>query len=73
MERGLGNNEEVTDEPIWVVIHKCVEATLGISLYTYLYLKLAKMSYLLYFIYFSSTKLENKREEEFLPEGGGGR
>jgi hypothetical protein len=30
------------DEPMWVVIHKCMEATLRISLYSYLYLKLAK-------------------------------
>jgi hypothetical protein len=27
------------DEPMWVVIHKCMEAMLGISLYSYLYLK----------------------------------
>jgi hypothetical protein len=31
------------DEPIGVVIHKCMETTQGISLYSYLYLKLAKM------------------------------
>jgi hypothetical protein len=31
------------DEPIWIVIHKCMEATLGICLYSCLYLKLAKM------------------------------
>jgi hypothetical protein len=30
------------DEPVWVVIHMCMEATLAISLYSYLYLKLAK-------------------------------
>jgi hypothetical protein len=36
------------DEPMWVSIHKCVEATLGIFLYSYLYLKLAKtLSFLL--------------------------
>jgi hypothetical protein len=29
-------------EPVWVVIHMCVEAMLGISLYSSLYLKLAK-------------------------------
>jgi hypothetical protein len=29
------------DEPIQVVIHMCMEATLEISLYSYLYLKLA--------------------------------
>jgi hypothetical protein len=30
------------DEPMWVVIHKCMETTQRISLYSYLYLKLAK-------------------------------
>jgi hypothetical protein len=30
------------DEPIWVVIYICMEAMLGISLYSYSYLKLAK-------------------------------
>jgi hypothetical protein len=43
------------DEPMWVVIHKYMEATLGISLYSYLYLKLAKTLclsyYLLYFLF----------------------
>jgi hypothetical protein len=31
------------DEPMWVVIYMCMEAMLGISLYSYLYLKLSKM------------------------------
>jgi hypothetical protein len=31
------------DESIRVVIHMCMEAMLGISLYSYLYLKVAKM------------------------------
>jgi hypothetical protein len=43
------------DEPMLVVIHKCLEAMLRISLYSYLYLKLAKMIclsyYLLYFLF----------------------
>jgi hypothetical protein len=30
------------DEPVQVVIHMCMEAMLGISLYSYPYLKLAK-------------------------------
>jgi hypothetical protein len=31
------------DEPMWVAIHKCMEATLGISLYSKnLYFKLTK-------------------------------
>jgi hypothetical protein len=33
---------------VWIAIHKCMEATLGISLYSYLYTKLAKrLSFLL--------------------------
>jgi hypothetical protein len=38
------------DEPIWVAIHKCMEATLGIFLYSYLHLKLAKMLCLSYYL-----------------------
>jgi hypothetical protein len=38
------------DEPMWVVIHMCMEAMLGISLYSYLYLKLAKMLCLSYYL-----------------------
>jgi hypothetical protein len=44
------------DEPMWVVIHMCMEAMLGISLYSCLYLKLAKMLcfsyYLLCFLFY---------------------
>jgi hypothetical protein len=36
-----------SDEPMWVAIHKCMEAMLGISLYSYLYLKLTK-TYLMF-------------------------
>jgi hypothetical protein len=36
------------DEPMWIAIHKCMEAMLGMSLYSYLYLKLAKMLCLSY-------------------------
>jgi hypothetical protein len=38
------------DEPMWVVIHMCMEAMLGISLYSYLYLKLAKPLCLCYYL-----------------------
>jgi hypothetical protein len=48
----------------------CLEAMLGISLYSYPYLKLAKKHCLSYI--FSSTKLE-KRAEEVLPGSEGGR
>jgi hypothetical protein len=38
------------DEPVWIVIHKCMEAMLGISLYSYLYPKLAKIICLSYYL-----------------------
>jgi hypothetical protein len=46
------------DEPIQVVIHMCIDAILGISLYSYLYLKLAKiLCFSYYFICFPSNKI----------------
>jgi hypothetical protein len=46
------------DEPIQVAIHMCMEATLGISLYTYLYLKLAKtLCFSYYFLWFLFNKI----------------
>jgi hypothetical protein len=57
MGKEPGSREEVwrTAEPMWVAIHKCMEAMLGISLYRYPYLKLAKTlclsSYLLCFLF----------------------
>jgi hypothetical protein len=48
-----------------------MEAMLRISLYSFLYLKLAKCYVFLIISYvFSSTKSENKREEHFLPRKG---
>jgi hypothetical protein len=38
------------DEPMWIVIHMYMEAMLGISLYSYPYLKLAKTLYLSYYL-----------------------
>jgi hypothetical protein len=46
-ERAMRSGAE---EQIWVVIHKCMEATLGISLYSHPYLKLAKMLRLSYYL-----------------------
>jgi hypothetical protein len=43
------------DEPMWVVIHMCMEAMLGISLHSYLSLKLAKMPCL------SNYKIKSKK------------
>jgi hypothetical protein len=49
------------NEPMWVVIHMCMEATLGISLYSHLYPKLAKMVCLLYYLlYFLFNKIGEK-------------
>jgi hypothetical protein len=46
------------NEPVWVVIHMCMEARLGISLYRYLCLKLAKMVCLSYYhLYFLFNKI----------------
>jgi hypothetical protein len=42
------------DDPMWTTVHKCMEAMLGISLYSSLYLKVAKplcLSYLLCFLF----------------------
>jgi hypothetical protein len=49
------------DEPRWVSIYKCMEAMLGISLYSCLYLKLAKntVSFLLSFM-FSLQQIEEQ-------------
>jgi hypothetical protein len=53
---------------MWVEIHMCMEAMLGICLYSYLYLKLAKMLCVSIIPYvFSSTKSENKRAKQVLP------
>jgi hypothetical protein len=56
------------DEPMWVAIHKCMKAMLRLSLYSYLYLKVAKNAmYFLLSPVLSSTKLEKKRAEQVLP------
>jgi hypothetical protein len=55
------------DESTRVVIHMCMEAMLGISLYSYPYLSKQKHYVFLTIAYvFSLTKLE-KRAEQFLP------
>jgi hypothetical protein len=61
------------DESIWVVIHMCTKTMLGISLYSYRYVKLAKMLYLSYYCLY---RLFNKIGEQVLPgseEGSGER
>jgi hypothetical protein len=61
------------DEPMWVAIHKCMEATLGISLYSYLYLKLAKTLCLSYYLLcFLFNKIgEQESETGFAGKQGG--
>jgi hypothetical protein len=49
------------DEPMRVVIYVCMEAMLGISLYSHLHLKLAETLCLSHV--FPSTKSENQRVE----------
>jgi hypothetical protein len=50
-----------TDEPMPVVIHMCMKAMIGISLYSYLYLKVEKT---LCLSYYCLCLLFNKIEEE---------
>jgi hypothetical protein len=58
------------DEPMWVVIHKCIEATQEISLYNYLHLKPAKM---ICFSFYVVCFFLNKRARQVLPWGWGRR
>jgi hypothetical protein len=61
------------DEPVWAVIHKFKEATLGISLYSYLYPKLAKtISLLLSLMFLLQQNQRRRRQNRFCPEAGGG-
>jgi hypothetical protein len=52
------------DEPVGVVIHICMETTQGISLCSYLYLKLAKMpcfsSYVLWVFFYKIGEQEGQ-------------
>jgi hypothetical protein len=52
---------------MWVAIHKCMEATLGISLYSYLYPKLAKTECL-----FNKIREEGRSSSAWKQEGGKG-
>jgi hypothetical protein len=62
------------DEPMWVAIHMCMEATPGISLYSYLYLKLAKMmSFLLYLMLSLQHNWKTRGQNRFPPWKQGGR
>jgi uncharacterized membrane protein len=60
------------NEPVWVVIHIYMEAMLGISLFSYLFLKLAKMLCLSYYLLCFLFNKIRKRVEQVLPRKGGG-
>jgi hypothetical protein len=64
------------DESIRVAIHMCMEAMLGISLYTHLYLKLTKMLYVSYYLlcfFFIKSREEGRITSAWNRQGGGGR
>jgi hypothetical protein len=73
-----GGDQEVVkrscrDELMWVAIQMCMEAMLGISLYSYLYHKLAKMlSFLLSLMFFLQQNWRTRRQNRFCPEAGWG-
>jgi hypothetical protein len=59
------------DNPIWVVIHICMETTQRISLYSCPYIKLAKTPYFYYLLwFFFSIKLEKRGWNRFCPVAG---
>jgi hypothetical protein len=66
------------DEPIWVVIHMCMETTQGISLNIYVYLKLQRLHVFLtifynFFFYKNQRTREwNRFSKEAGMEWGGG-
>jgi hypothetical protein len=49
------------DEPMWVAIPKGIEGRLGLSIYSYLYLKLAKILCLSYYHWFSLQQNQRTR------------
>jgi hypothetical protein len=56
------------DDPVWVSIHKYMEAILGISLYTYCYLKLTKILCLSYYLLcFLFNKIGEEETIQVLP------
>jgi hypothetical protein len=75
MGRGPGSSKRSgRDEPMWVAMHKYMKAMLGISLYSYLYPKLAKtlrLSYYLLCFLFNKVR-EQERGTGSVPGEGGG-
>jgi hypothetical protein len=60
------------DEQIQVVTHMCMEAMLGISLYSYPYFKLAKTLPFLLLLMSSLQKSWRREKNRFFLEAGGG-
>jgi hypothetical protein len=60
------------DEPIQVAIHMCLKAMLVISLYSYLYLKLAKMLFLSFYLLCFVFNITGQEGRIVLPESEGG-
>jgi hypothetical protein len=62
------------DEPTRVAMHMCMKATLRISLYSYLYLKLAKaLFFLLSLMFFLQQNQRTRAWNRFCPEAEGER
>jgi hypothetical protein len=59
------------DEPIQVVIHMCMEAMLGVSLYSYPYLKLGKTLSIFLLLMFSLQQNWRKGQNRFHLEARG--
>jgi hypothetical protein len=59
----------VRDDPMWIAIHMFMEAMLGISLYTYLYLKVAKMLYLSSYLLCFLFKKIGERDSKMVARG----
>jgi hypothetical protein len=61
---------------MWVAIHMCIEKTLGISLYSYFYLKLAKTFCLSYyplsFLFNKIREQEGRTGSAWMRGSGGG-
>jgi hypothetical protein len=59
-------NRSGRDEPVWVTTHICMGIIGGFSLYSYLYLKLAKTpcfsNYLLYFFFYKFGEQEGRTD-----------
>jgi hypothetical protein len=54
------------NEPIWIVIHICMITTLGISLDSYVYLKLAKtLCFSYYLLCFLFNKIREQEQNKF--------